>query len=199
MGYLLTTGPAIEPVTLAEARAFLELDEDLSTADNQLLELVLIPTARRACEKATGRALLTQAWRLTLPGFGCRPWIELDRNPVISITGITYLASGGATVTLPTTVYKLNATSETTRAYVALRENQVWPLPANESDAVRIDFTAGYGPTREAVPEGLRHWILMRVRSLWLYRAESEELLRGRLERPAFIDGLLDPYRIPTA
>jgi hypothetical protein len=46
-----------------------------------------------------------------------------------------------------------------------------------------------------AVPEGLRHWILLRVGSLYENREEVAVLNRGKVEELPFVDGLLDPYR----
>lgn len=47
-----------------------------------------------------------------------------------------------------------------------------------------------------AVPEGLRHWILLRVGSLYENREEVAILNRGKVEELPFVDGLLDPYRV---
>lgn len=47
-----------------------------------------------------------------------------------------------------------------------------------------------------AVPEGLRHWILLRVGSLYENREEVAIMNRGKVEELPFVDSLLDPYRI---
>jgi hypothetical protein len=46
------------------------------------------------------------------------------------------------------------------------------------------------------VPDGLRHWILLRVASLYENREEVAILNRGKVEELPFVDGLLDPYRV---
>ena len=46
------------------------------------------------------------------------------------------------------------------------------------------------------VPEGLRHWILLRVGSMYENREEVAILNRGKVEELPFVDGLLDPYRV---
>ena len=46
-----------------------------------------------------------------------------------------------------------------------------------------------------AVPEGLRHWILLRVGSMYENREEVAVLNRGKVEELPFVDSLLDPYR----
>lgn len=61
-----------------------------------------------------------------------------------------------------------------------------------------ITFTdAGTGQSFiGAVPEGLKHWILLRVGSLYENREEVAVMNRGKVEELPFVDGLLDPYRI---
>lgn len=193
MAYQLITAPASEPVTLAEARAFLQLDTDF-TADDNLLSLVLIPTARAAAEHLTGRALMPQTWRRTLDGFRCG--IELERSPLTAVTSVQYLDELGVWQTVGTDVYTVDVASEPGR--LALKFGQVWPLPVMQIASVRIEYTAGYA-NAGAVPEAIKHWMLMRIRGLWEFRSESMEVLRGKLETPSFIDGLLDRYRVVGA
>lgn len=59
--YLLA-GPAQEPVSLAEARAFLRLDGD---AEDALVQ-TLVTAARLHVEAITARAMIAQTWRLVL-------------------------------------------------------------------------------------------------------------------------------------
>ena len=63
--------------------------------------------------------------------------------------------------------------------------------------AVWITFDAGYGSATSA-PEGLKSWIKLRVDSLYSHRGETA-VIKGKLERLPFIDGLLDPYRVVLA
>ena len=56
----------------------------------------------------------------------------------------------------------------------------------------------GYGDNATDVPAGLRHWLLMRVGTLYENREEVAILGRGKVEALPFIDGLLDPYRLPV-
>jgi uncharacterized phiE125 gp8 family phage protein len=57
--YLLA-GPAGEPLTLAETKAYLRLDDEAEDA----LVTTLITAARLHVEGVTGRALMAQSWRL---------------------------------------------------------------------------------------------------------------------------------------
>lgn len=193
MAYQLVNAPGTEPVTLAEARAFLQLDSSF-TSDDTLIQSVLIPAARAAAEHLTGRALITQTWRRTLDGFPCL--IELEHAPLQSVSAVEYLDSAGVWQTVGADVYTVDTASEPGR--VALKFGQVWPLPVVQIASVRITFVAGYGDAT-AVPQAFKHWMLMRIRGLWEFRSESMEVLRGKLESPAFIDGLLDRYLVAMA
>jgi hypothetical protein len=73
----------------------------------------------------------------------------------------------------------------------------VWPIPLPQIGAVQINYTAGYGTTAASVPEGIRHWMLMRISTLYENREEVAILGRGKVDPLPFVDGLLDPYRVP--
>ena len=60
MSSILLTGPAVEPVTLAEAKAYLRVEHD----DDDDVIAALIAGARVHVEAQTRRALITQSWRL---------------------------------------------------------------------------------------------------------------------------------------
>jgi hypothetical protein len=47
------------------------------------------------------------------------------------------------------------------------------------------------------VPEGIKTWIKLRVGSLYVHREEVASMTRGRIDPLPFIDGLLDPYKVP--
>lgn len=55
-------GPAVEPITLSEAKAHLRVTD---TVEDALISN-LIKAAREEVEQATGLALITQEWRLYL-------------------------------------------------------------------------------------------------------------------------------------
>ncbi|NOZ32801.1 MAG: hypothetical protein GXP01_06965 [Alphaproteobacteria bacterium] len=60
MTSILLAGPAGEPVSLTEARAFLRVDD---TGENTLIS-TLITAARVHVESMTRRALINQNWRV---------------------------------------------------------------------------------------------------------------------------------------
>ena len=61
MSSILLDGPAVEPVSLAEAKAYLRVEHD----DDDDTIAALIAGARIHVESQTRRALITQTWRLS--------------------------------------------------------------------------------------------------------------------------------------
>ena len=74
MSSILLTGPAVEPLTLAEAKEYLRVD----TGDDDDVITALIAGARVHVEAQTRRALITQSWRLVRDG-----WPPDGRLPVL--------------------------------------------------------------------------------------------------------------------
>lgn len=92
---LLMTGPAEEPVTIAEARAFLRIDGDHDDA----VVAACIVAARQACESFTRRALMTQVWQLYLDDWPADGGpVTLPRPPLQAVTMVSvHDADGTAT------------------------------------------------------------------------------------------------------
>lgn len=107
----LIAGPGEEPVALADAKAWCRID---STDDDALVG-ALIAAARLQVESATGRALVTQSWRLTLP--------HAPRLVVLPVAPVQSLA--------------------TAPDDAALQGDAV--LLAEPTDDLTIDYVAGYG------------------------------------------------------
>ena len=60
MNYRLVTGPATEPLTYSEVKAFLRLNDD----SEQTFVTTLITIARQIVEGQTWRPLISQSWAL---------------------------------------------------------------------------------------------------------------------------------------
>ena len=84
MTYVLITPPSAEPLTLAEARAHLRIDQH----DEDALLLSLIRTARDHLERETGLCLIAQSWRLYLDRWMQDGIIRIARSPIQAIQNI---------------------------------------------------------------------------------------------------------------
>lgn len=152
--------PTTEPVTLAEAKAWLRIDADNTTDDP--LVLSLITACRERAEDFTGRSLMTQQWSYSIDCFPCyvgsvmpgrNAWgsmnywydsqaIYLPRGPLISVDAITFIAVDGSTNTLDPSQYIVDAASEPARILPAI--NSYWPtLFIGVPNSINVFFTAG--------------------------------------------------------
>lgn len=201
----LITPPAAEPVSLAEAKLHLRVDFD---EDDALIQ-ALISAARQAAEMLTQRQLVTARWRMVLDSFpGCGLMgvpagqsftlpghaILLTKSPVTSVVEIRYLDMAGIWQVMPAANYTVDNACEPGRITPVFGE--IWPIALPQIGAVSVIFDAGYGSAAD-VPEGLKSWIKLRLGSLYAHREEVASMARGRIDPLPFVDGLLDPYKVP--
>jgi uncharacterized phiE125 gp8 family phage protein len=201
----LITPPAAEPVSLAEAKLHLRVDFD----EDDALILALISAARQAAEMLTQRQLVTARWRMvldsfpscglmgvpagqtfTLPGHA----ILIPKSPLQSMLEIRYLDMAGVSQVMPSAHYTVDKACEPARITPVF--GQIWPVALPQIGAVSVTFDAGYGSAAD-VPEGLKSWIKLRLGSLYAHREEVASMARGRIDPLPFVDGLLDPYKVP--
>lgn len=191
MSLTLLQAPALEPVSLDDAKLHLRVTE----ADEDSLISIYIAAARRTAEALCRRSFITQKWRLTLDAFpAC---VELERGPVQSIDAISYLDWAGAWQTVNTPAapaYAIDLTSPLPRLMPGW--GQSWPDVRPQIASVRIDYTAGYGLTAATVPEAIRHWMLLRIGTAYENR---EEVVSGALKPLPYVDRLLDEPSIVLA
>lgn len=208
MGYTLVTAPQSEPISLQQAKLHLRLDDIGGSHPDDTLITSLITAVRQFAEQQTRRSLITQTWRYTCDSFpygqlSATPWLRefsipdnaicLEKGPITAITSITYTDTSGVTQPLADTEYTADLTGPLVR--VAPKFGKVWPPTLPQIGAVQVNFTAGYGDA-EDVPQGIKQWMLLRLRALYDNRSE---IVDGAALIPAYVDRLLDPYRIEVA
>jgi len=192
--YNLIEAPATEPVSLLDVKAFLKID---GTAEDAILT-ILIASARRAAEEYTKRAFITQTWQLAMDNFCIddgilRPAfiptghdIQLSRQPIQSITAISTVDTAGASATVPSDTYILDAAS----GRILLAPQKSWPTGLRSSAAVAITFVAGWTNAAK-VPEPIKQGILQHVAASFSSRVCADI--------PAGARALYDGFRLPEA
>ena len=181
--YLLA-GPAAEPLTLAEAKAFLRLDDEAAAA---LVE-TLITTARLHVEGTSGRALLAQSWRLVLDGWPAGGSITLPVSPLITLTGVTAYDAEEA----PHELALAQFGSEPSR--LLLPDHIAGTPVLRPRQGIEIDYVAGYGVDAAGVPADLRQALLTLI-AYWFEHRDSVSAAGVGAAVPAAFDRLLAPYR----
>lgn len=188
-GHRRIAGPALEPVSIADLKAQLRID---GTSEDAELSLY-ITAAREQIEELTGRALITQSWRLTLdqwPG-SRRVWwdgvqqgaigdiegahafnaVQIPRYRLQAIDAIRVFNEDGAASAVSVSDFVVDTEQEPGR--LVLRSGAVWPVALQTANAVEIDYTAGYGDTQADVPAGLRLAILQMAASAYQHRGDD--------------------------
>ena len=186
---LITAATALA-VDIDEAKAHLRVTE---SAEDDLIESMLW-AAQDMAEQATGRALMTQTWELSL-----EDWyyiIGLTSPPVQSITSITYTDDAGVVQTLAADQYTLmNDDFGCSRIVPAY--GVTWPENRGDSESIRVTFVAGYA-NAAAVPQAIKAWIKLQVSAMYENREAEAYSSRAvsTTVKMTFVDRLLDKYRV---
>jgi uncharacterized phiE125 gp8 family phage protein len=172
----LVTAPATEPVTLDEAKAHLKID----SSDDDALITTLIAAARARAEWHTGRAFVTQSWRLWLDAWPCEP-VEIPLPPLQSVSTVTVYARDDSATVLDASTYQV---ASNRIAFKAAQTN------LRRLNAVAIAFTAGFGDDADDTPALIRQAILDIIADLYTNRGDTNG------EPPLEALALLAPYRV---
>ena len=132
------------PVTLAEARERVRLDDTMGDAELT----TLIRTAQGAIEQHLSGTLLPTRWRWTLNSFSD---LVLPRAPVISVEQVRYKDAQGAWQTLSPSAYALNPCGLGNPSSYLYASS--WPAVINEPACITIEFTSGYADAAAIEPE----------------------------------------------
>ena len=188
----LITAPATEPVSLADAKLHLRVDG----SDEDDLITALIQASREAAEHQLGRALITQEWERVLDAFPPAE-IELGMPPVTGITSVTYIDTAEVSTVMDAADYSLDA--DRLPGWLLPAYGEDWPSTLDTPNAVRVRFVCGYGASASDVPAAIVAWIKIRIGTLYKHREQIAVGVSVSDLPGAFVDRLLDPYRVWSA
>jgi len=190
MALVLISGPAVEPVSLAEAKAHLRVD---GSAEDTLIASLII-TSRLHVEAALGLALITQSWSLFLDAWPSGPHVRLPLRPVQSITAVQLYAPDESVETLNPDLFLLDGAGIPPR--LVRQGSLAWPAPKRIANGIEIAFTAGFGNAVADVPAPIRQAVLLLV-AHWYEHREPIEIGAAQTRVPHMVSELLGPYRSP--
>lgn len=195
--------PVVEPLTVEEAKRFLNTDDTCGTDDDALIAS-FIKVARILAEAITRRAFVQRTVELDLEGFHCRD-IFLPLPPLQSVEFIKYKDAGGNLATLDSSLYQVDTYGHLGRIRPAYLN--AWPalFPRGEFNAVQIRYVAGYAPVAgspvdyaSGIPEIVKQWMRVRIQTSDQFR---ESIITGTIVtelKQAYVDGLLDSLCVDT-
>ncbi|MCZ7595258.1 MAG: head-tail connector protein [Hyphomicrobium sp.] len=188
MALVLTSGPALEPVTVSEAKAHLRVD---GTAEDTLIASLIL-TSRLHIETALGLALITQSWRLLLDAWPDGKHVELPLRPLQAVDEVRVVSAAGDPTIVSASNYLVDVAGVPPRL---VRNGAAWPQPGRQASGIGIDFAAGYGDAAADVPAPVRQALLLLV-AHWHEHRDPIEIGAADMVVPAAVSDLLAPYRM---
>lgn len=148
MSAILLTPPAIEPWTVAEAKAFLRVGTD----DDDAVINALIAAARGQIEALTRSVMITQTWRVTLDEWPRDGRIRVRIGPLRDVVAARLRDDAGQATTLDVQRFVTGAEGGIIHA-----PSWSLPPPRRARAGIELDVVAGFGASASAVPDVLRH------------------------------------------
>lgn len=161
--------PAVEPVTLTEAKTHIKVELE-DTAEDDLITR-LIKAAREYCENFQNRVYISQTWDLVLDAWPYKNYVEIPLPKLQSITSVKYYDQSGTESTLADSEYIVDTDSYVGR--ISLAYNCSWPSAILQPiNSIRIRFVAGYGDDAASVPERVKQAMLLLI-GYWFDNREA--------------------------
>jgi uncharacterized phiE125 gp8 family phage protein len=154
-----TSGPAVEPVTLAEAKAHCRVDH---STDDALIS-ALIAGAREYVEGRLDVTLITTTWTARYDNFPS--WeVVLPRPPMLAGTvTVTYRNPDGQSVSMSSATGAFQVDSNVIPGRIYPKYLEAWPPTRGDENSVTVQWSAGYGASGTSVPQTIRHGVLLLV------------------------------------
>ena len=185
MPVLLLAGPSVEPITLAEAKAFLRVDHD---AEDTLIGSLII-AARATVKALTRRALIDQSWRIVRDTWPVSGLIAAPINPLREVTGAHVLDLAGAELPVPVGAF----ICDFARLPGLIRVDRSMVIaPGRAIAGIAIDVIAGHGTDVDHVPSPL----IEAVRVVLAHFYEHRDVPGPSSALPERLDALVAPFRV---
>lgn len=173
----VTSAPEESGIDLEELKSQLAIT---GTADDARLSRLAL-AALAFTEAYVNRALIKRTYLYKLQRFGCvtrgplddfwyepaggfdrvDPIITLPYPPLVQVNSVKYYDDAGVLQTINSNHYQVDVTSEPGR--IAPVYGYTWPYPGQRLNPIEIEYVAGYGEQFGAIPNDLRHAIMMLV------------------------------------
>ena len=176
MGVKLVTPPTVTPIEcvgLAELKLHLRCAADVTDEDS--LIAAYCASAWDYCQRICWRQFLTAGYRLTMPSwftqnvdavrsrsFGrLEIYIPIPKPPLIAVQSVEYYDQNNALQTWSAGNYRVDDQSDVAELWSVV--DLGFPTLYPRQDAVRVNYTAGYGTTSAEMPAALLHAVRLLV------------------------------------
>ncbi len=179
------TPPLIEPVSLAEVKA--QIGIQATDTEHDALITRRIKEAREWAENYTGRAFITQTREIRWDKFA----YEHELPSALTVVSVKYIDEDGTEQTLGSNYFFLDTYAFIPEVYAGW--SVLWPSTREERNAVRIQYTAGYGPLSTDVPTLIKEAIILLVGHWMNFQPQSEH---GISRIPYAVRDILDTFKL---
>jgi uncharacterized phiE125 gp8 family phage protein len=184
MAAILLTPPAVEPISLAEAKLYLRVEHD----DDDAVIASLITAARAQVEMQARVALITQAWRFVYSRWPATGRLTLTRAPVRQLLSARVYDGAGVAQAINTLAFSID------RVLGVLGfQPCVLPAPGRLVGGIEIDIELGFGPAAADVPAPLRQAVKLLLAHWYETRGPAPDEREARVFDHVGV--LLAPYR----
>lgn len=192
--YEVITPPAIYPISLADVKDHLKLDPNDDSQDLYLEFLICSVT--KYGESYMKRIFINTKFRTYRDIFN--NYIKLRRSKLQSLDLFEYLVNDVFT-TVPADLYY--NTDETGFSKIVLKADEFYPTDIDDRmQAIKIEFTAGYGEEENDVPCDLRLALLNHIAKVYENRGDCDADISttDNIEKflPQTVLGIYEMYRI---
>lgn len=195
MSYRRTIDPTVEPVTLAVAKAHLNVTD---TNDDTMIS-AMISAAREHVEHFTGRSLVAQTWLIITDDFPS--WeIRVSKPRLISVTSLKYYDTDNVQQTLvENTDFTIDKYSEPSWI---VPSSSGWPTVYSDGiNAVELTVVQGYEDSgaspqdlADNVPSAIKQAILLHVGHMYEHRESASDFPVSMV--PMAWSSLVQPYKL---
>ena len=137
MSFNLVSGPLALPISLAQAKKHLRVDD----ADQDSIIDGLIRAAVEDVQNEAWRQLITATYDIFFDAFPGGIW-RMPKAPLRNIVSVKYLDTNGILQTLATSTYLVDTAHEPGR--IALAYQQYWPPAYSVPNNVTVRIVCGY-------------------------------------------------------
>jgi uncharacterized phiE125 gp8 family phage protein len=186
MSAVLLTAPAAEPLSLADAKAFLRVEH----GDDDAIITALISAARHHVEALTRLGLMTQTWRVVLDRWPDNGRIRRKLGPLRSVSAARIHNESGDTVALDDDRFVVDAAAGTIAA-----PGWSLPIPGRATAGIELDIEIGFGDAPADVPQILLQAIRMLV-AHWYENRGLVSIGQSIAMMPPSVNAMIASHRV---
>lgn len=186
MPAILLTAPASEPLSLADAKAFLRVEHD----DDDAVISALIAAARHHVEALTRLGLMTQTWRIVLDCWPERGLIAPRLGPLQSVAAARVYNEANAGSVIDAGRFVVDPASG-----IIAAPSWSLPQPGRAFAGIELDVVIGFGAAAGDVPQVLLQAIRMLV-SHWYENRSLVAIGQSVAMLPPSVNAMIASYRV---